>query len=331
MVKVAIIGVGKMGQRHLENWLQISNIDVVGIVGRDLDKLKRLAETYNTTSYLDIRSLLEDQKVEIVDICLPTFLHYEAMKEVIGTDEKVSIVCEKPLCLNEDEAKAILQLSKEKDIQILVGHTLRFDPEYAFLRQQIKQGVVGEVGVVRLSRKTSFPGRWFRDNDKSGGILLDLGIHDLDWLLWTFGDVERVLARHIKQKDDREFDYALIILRMKNGVIVHLELSWGESSLKSSFEIAGKEGLLVGNSDSKEPIQIATKQPNQSSDYLPKELVTESAIYKQLSHFKDCIVNGASPIISIEEAVKAVELAQATIFSARNGVPVYLAEEEVQE
>lgn len=327
MLKVAIVGLGKMGQRHAHAWKKIADTEIVGIVGRNEAKLQLQAEHLETNYYTEISQLLKEQKVDVIDICLSTFLHYETIKAIADIDENIAIICEKPLCLDEQEADKILQLRKEKGVNIFVGHTLRFDPEYMALHEQVSQGAAGKVGVVRMERKTVAPGGWFKDYHKSGGILMDLGIHDLDWLLWTFGPCERVMARTIKQSVDLDFDYALVTIRMKNGVIAHLELSWGADQLQSSVEIAGTEGMLVTNSRENNPIQIHTKEVDLSKNYLPADFIGESPVMAQLKHFKNCITHGEKPRITVEEAIQAVKLARATIHSIQQKNVIYMEEE----
>lgn len=329
MLRVGIIGLGKMGQRHAAAWRNIAGTKLVGIVGRNESKIQMQAEHLETNPYTDIAQLLKEQEVDVIDICLPTFLHYETIKAVADIDENIAIICEKPVCLTEQEANSILQLIKNRGVKIFVGHTLRFDPEYTALHEQIKQGAAGEIGVVRMERKTAAPGGWFKDKDKSGGIVMDLGIHDLDWLLWTFGSCERVMAREIKQSEEAEIQHALITLRMKNGVIAHLELSWGADQLQSSAEIAGKEGLLVTDSRENNPIRIHTREKSESTSYLSDDNIGETPVMTQLKHFKQCILHDEKPEITIEEAIQAVKLARAAIYSSQQENVVFVEEEEL--
>ncbi|MGN8644804.1 Gfo/Idh/MocA family protein [Gracilibacillus sp. HCP3S3_G5_1] len=326
MLKVAVIGLGKMGQRHAEVWDKLENTKIVGLIGRDKSKLSPLTQKWNAAYFPDLKSLLKQEHIDVLDICLPTFLHYETIKAAIQMQEHISIICEKPLCLNVEEAKEIEELSRQKSVQVLVGHILRFDQEYSQLRIHVQERAVGEVGVVRLSRKTSYPSSWFSNHEKSNGIIMDLGIHDLDWLLWTFGDVERVMARHIIQTEERSFEYALITLRMKNGVIAHLELSWGADSLQTSAEIAGNEGLLVASSDNKEGVHIQIPNVDKRAGYLSADLACEPPIQIQLRHFRDCILEGKTPIITLNEAVQSIKIAEAAITSANLGQVIYVEE-----
>ncbi|KKI89034.1 hypothetical protein WQ54_27785 [Bacillus sp. SA1-12] len=328
MLKVAVIGIGKMGQRHLEKWSQIGGCKIVGIVGRNPDKVTDLGLTYNAQPFTSLEDLVNAVEVDVVDICLPTHLHFEFIKQ--AAEAKKQIICEKPLALNAVEAKAIIEICEKQNVQLFVGQTLRFSSEYAQAHQQVKRGAIGKPGVIRLSRGTAYPNgsdSWYTDANKSGGILLDLGIHDFDWLIWTFGDVKKVFAKHIKKQvnSGRVLDYALVTLRMKDGAIAHVELSWAKNALEASFELAGDKGMIISNQD-RSPIKVTLKDEFNETGALVNNPIGESPILQQLRHFKECITDGKTPLVTPEDALKAIEVAEAAIRSASTGQPVNLIE-----
>jgi predicted dehydrogenase len=332
MLRIAVIGLGKMGQRHLEAWSCLDKCEVVGLVGRDTNKLHTLGSDFNAKVFTSLKDLFNQVEVDVVDICLPTYLHYPYVKQVAEAGKHV--ICEKPLGMNGEESRAILDICEQQNVQLYVGQTLRFDAEYVHAHNQVKHGVIGNPGVVRLSRGTAYPygkDSWYEDDSKSGGILLDLGIHDFDWLIWTFGDVERVMAQHVKREleDGRKLSYALVTLKMKHGTIAHVELSWAKTRLETSFEIAGKNGLIVSNSMENQPIRFTNWETSTKPTYLSNNIVEDSPILRQLEHFKGCILEGNIPIVTAEEAIQAVEVAEAAIQSAATGQPVNLVERKV--
>ncbi|HLR62139.1 MAG TPA: Gfo/Idh/MocA family oxidoreductase [Lentibacillus sp.] len=323
MLKIALTGLGNIGRMHLEQWDKMDECEVVGITGRNQEKAKRMAEEFNTTFFPDLQNLLNSVEVDAVDICLPTFLHYQSAKEAAESGKHV--VCEKPLGLNVKESKEIVDLCKRQNVQLYVGHTLRFFPEYVNAHEQIKSGAIGKTGVVRLSRGTPFPGKdgsWYADSDKSGGVVYDLGIHDFDWLIWTFGDVKRVMAKQVKNDAGERVDYTLVTLRMGNGTVAHVELSWAKTELETSFEIAGEKGMLVNTSQDSQPLIVQAEEDDGEESYLPESLVGDPPLYAQLKHFKNCILHGEEPIITGDDAFKAVKTAAAVNQSIKKNQPV---------
>jgi predicted dehydrogenase len=109
---------------------------------------------------------------------------------------------------------------------------LRFFPEFRRMHDLVQEGRVGQPALARMSRASAYPrgsDNWQNDMASSGGVLFDMGIHDLDWLLWTFGPAKRVYARGLYQQGLPFVDYALTTLRFENNVMAHVESSWAET------------------------------------------------------------------------------------------------------
>ncbi|MFC0470398.1 Gfo/Idh/MocA family protein [Halalkalibacter kiskunsagensis] len=332
MLKVVVVGTGVMGCLHLNTWSHQSGVKIVGIIGRNNEKRDELAETYACGSLETLQELL-NVDVDVIDICLPTYLHEESIKE--ASKYCKHIICEKPLALNVDSCRSIIDVCKEQKIQLFVGQVLRFFPEYVDAWRKVKEGAIGEPGVVRLSRGAPFPrgkDAWYGDQSKSGGVILDLGIHDFDWLRWTFGEVERVMARKkVIIRENHPIEYALVMLRMTNGTIAHVELSWSKLEFEASFELAGKKGMISYNSNESKPIQMQLLEEEKELLPLivPTSILERSPLDRQLAHFKECIEKGEEPIVSYNDALKSVEIAEAAITSVRLGKPVFLKQSEV--
>lgn len=318
-----------MGKLHLDTWSKMNTVNNVGILGRDKEAVDQLSETYKCSSFTDFDELLNTD-VDVIDICLPTYLHKEYVKK--AAQKGKHIICEKPLALDQNECNEVLEICQKCNVQLFVGHTLRFFPEYKQAHDQIARGLIGKPGVVRLSRGGPYPqGRnsWYHDEVKSGGILLDLGIHDFDWVRWTFGEVERVFAKqvHRKGQDGNPIEYALVTFRMQSGTIVHLELSWAKKEFESSYEIAGSKGMTVHNHQESKPIKLNLVNDgvqNSVDVAVPETIAAKTPLQLQLEHFINCLENDEQPLVSAEDAMKAVEIAVAAIESVKSGQPVSL-------
>lgn len=328
-MKIGVVGTGTMGKLHLDAWIKMKAVTISGILGRDKKLVDQLAEKYNSNAYMEYEELLNTD-IDVIDICLPTYLHKEFVTKAAQLGKH--IICEKPLAINPDECREILEICQKYNVQLFVGHTLRFSPEYKQAHDQVKRGVIGEPGVVRLARGGPSPlGRdsWYQDQEKSGGVILDLGIHEFDWVRWTFGEVERVMAKKVKRKlqDGDHIEFALVTLRMQSGTIAHIELSWAKKTFASAFEIAGNKGMLKHNDLESYPIKLnITNKGEQNSTgvVVPKSIGTKSPLQLQLEHFTKCLENDEKPIISAEDAIKAVEIAVAAMESVKSGQPVSL-------
>lgn len=338
MIKIAVVGgTGKMGGRHLEAFSRIENAKVVGIVGRNKSRLKEIAETYDILPFTSLEELLHETEVDVIDICTPTHAHEKFAIE--AAKAKKHVICEKPLGLSKDEAKKIIDECGLQGVKLFVGHTLRFFPEYADARKQVQNGAIGTPGVVRLNRGGPHPGErgiWYGDETLSGGVFLDLGIHDFDWLRWTFGEVERVMARHVKRSGEEggALEFGLAILVMEDGTIAHVESSWAEPAFEASFELAGSLGMITYNSTESFPVRLhIRKQATEplTGAAVPKNVLKKDPYERMLEHFIDCLQGKCEPVITANDALKAIEVAEAVTQSARTGEPVQLLDKGVTQ
>jgi predicted dehydrogenase len=168
------------------------------------------------------------------------------------------------------------------------------------------------------------------EHEKSGGMMQDLMIHDFDYARWVAGDVVKVFAKNIVFSTDLtpNFDHAMVILTHKNGTISHIEGSWAmpKPIFRTSFEIAGSEGLITYNSKTATPIHFAlhkTTEDDQSVG-LPGMPMLESPYTTQIKEFYSNILNNTPSRISAEDSLAAVQIARAAIESAKTGKAIKL-------
>ncbi|MFC4619534.1 Gfo/Idh/MocA family protein [Camelliibacillus cellulosilyticus] len=331
-LKVAVIGLGTMGKVHTNMWSNIPQAELVAVHSLDVEKMKAVAARYGAAPVQQIEELLASD-VDVVDICLPTYLHKPYI--IKAAEAGKHVISEKPLGLNAREAESIIQVCEKYGVSLFVAQVVRFFPEYAAVKEQIADGRIGKPGVVRLSRGGAAPigwENWYADDAKSGGLILDSMIHDFDWLRWTFGDVKRVMARCVSQSStDGHRAYALVTLRMEDGTIGHVEGTWAHQTFKTSFEIAGDQGMLAYDSQESAPLEVSLHSDEngavKAGVSVPESPLNESPYQRELAHFADCLLTGKTPIVTAYDALKAVEISEAAIASAMSGRPVELENE----
>jgi predicted dehydrogenase len=209
----------------------------------------------------------------------------------------------------------------------MIGHVLRFSPEYRTAKQLVDDGRLGRVGTVRLIREGVAPfwSPWFGDKTRSGGVVLDLAIHDLDWLLWTFGDAERVYAKIASPEQGLPGEHAFVSVRMKSGVIAHVTGSWAQpDGFRSFLEMAGTGGVVTLDSADTNAIRTTVRGEERPVHSVASPLEPDGYT-NELQHFIDCIESGADPLVSGEQAAKSLQLALAAIRSAESGQVVTLS------
>ena len=331
-MKVGIAGVGAMGGTHARAWTQ-TPARIVGFVAEKFEHARAMAGKYGAKAYPDLASILPD--VGVVDICTPTYLHHDMVLQAAAAG--VDIICEKPLARTVAEGREMIDACRAAGVKLLVAHVLRFFPEYVRAKEAVDAGQVGEVAVVRLQRDVFRPRKlddnWFLDFERSGGMILDLMIHDFDYARWVAGDVTRVFCKHIGDPKISPGDHALAILTHANGAISHIEGSWAypPPTFRTQFEIAGSGGLLVHNSDASAPIAAYWHKGDDDAAGevpVPASPLLESPYVTQLKAFYDHLTMGAPIPVAAEDALAALEIALAAIESVESGKAVVIAKED---
>ncbi|RJE89740.1 gfo/Idh/MocA family oxidoreductase [Paenibacillus sp. 1011MAR3C5] len=322
-MKVAVLGCGGMGAIHAGIYASLANVQLTGVCDANRQLADTLAEQTGTVAYYSFDDMLANADFDAVSIALPTYLHKEYTLE--AAKARKHIICEKPIALSLEDAREMMNACEENNVRLFVGHVVRFFPDYIHLKQTLDSGKLGRPAVAHASRIGAHPGSWFHDEKLSGGVIVDLMIHDLDFLRSCFGEVESIYALNAKQE---ELDYALVTLRFENGTIANVEANWGyPGPFHTKAEIAGSAGIVRANSLKSSSLQIVKNKA--SSDSTGSVVIPGSPGYRspyelQLEHFIRSIEDGSEPIVTAADAYKALELALYARESAATGKAVYL-------
>jgi predicted dehydrogenase len=241
------------------------------------------------------------------------------------------IICEKPIALSLQDAAEMIKVCKQNNVSLFVGHVVRFFPEYVQMKRQIDEGSIGRLGVAHAKRIGSHPGDirpWYREEGLSGGVVLDLMVHDIDFMRWTAGEVRSVFGLH-KQND--RVDYATATLVFESGAVANLEAYWGyPGAFTTAAEFAGSGGVIRSDRSTSKSLQV--RKPAAASSNGPFVEVPESPGYespyeKELRHFIECIRDNREPVVTAEDAYKALEIALAVVDSIQTGKVVMVGQD----
>lgn len=330
MKRVGIVGVGNIGRWHVARWKQLP-VEVVGYYDILPEASETAQATFGGKIFDGLDALLAE--VDIVDVCTPTHVHQEGVLAAAAAGK--AIVCEKPLARHINIAEEMIAACEKAGVPLFVAQVVRFFPQFAKAKELLDAGRVGSPGVIRTVRAGSVPyGRedsWFMNYDESGGVIMDVGIHDLDFAQWCFGDVERVFGRGLGTPDSKIGDHALISLRFKNGAVGHVECSWShpKGHFLTRYEIAGDGGLMEWNSQEDLPVRAMFSKTDetvksatliQGSPLFPED----DPYFKELEHFLDCLENNKPFRVTPRDGLMAVKTSLAAMASIRTGKPVDL-------
>src|SRR5215212_4407288 len=318
-MRVGLVGAGFMGGVHLSAYAGIPEVEVVGVADARIEAAVAGAEIVGARPYASYEELVSAQDVEVVDVCLPTAFHRDLALRAAG--EGRHVILEKPIARTIEDAQEILEAFSGDGPRLFVGHVVRFFPEYVGIKEKIEAGDLGTIGVVRTSRRSPFLlgwNDWYADWRVSGGVLLDLVIHDFDFLRWALGEVERVYARGMLGHEYNRLDYALVTLRFEGGAIAHLEGQWGyPGPFNYSIEVAGSRAMVAADSTGPAPVRLlgGTKDTGESPDVI----VGKSPFQTELEHFIRCAATDDEPIVDAHDALEALRIGHAAIESVKTG------------
>lgn len=331
MIKIALIGAGYVGEIHVNAYKQIKNVEIVAVVDKVEEKGIKLAESLKAKYYKNIDELLKNDSVDCVDICVPTFLHHEIVLK--AADAGKNIFCEKPLALSLAEADEMIKVINTKKVKAMVGHVLRFWPEYVKVKEYIDSGMLGKPLIVfceRLAVTADWrQGNWDTNEKYSGGVTLDLHIHDLDYLIWLLGKPTIVKAQGIYDPINKEaggFVHIFSSFKFKNGAIAFAEGGWRFKGafpftmvLRILCEKGTVEWIFRAGKNIEERSQQAKIKIYKNDDLIEiLEAENKDAFLAELSYFIECIEKN-KPIknANFEDGRASLEVALATVKSAK--------------
>ncbi|MCA1716805.1 MAG: Gfo/Idh/MocA family oxidoreductase [Actinobacteria bacterium] len=321
-MRVGVIGAGFIGAIHLGAYANMPEVEVVGVADALPEIAAAGAAVIGTRAYSSYEDLVSAEEVDVVDVCLLTSYHRDLALKVARDGKHV--ILEKPIARSLEDAEAIIEAFDGSSQRLFVGHVVRFFPEYVRIKEMIDAGELGTVGVARTSRRSPFLtgwNDWYADWRMSGGVLLDLVIHDFDFLRWTLGEVERVYARGVLGREYNRLDYALITLRFEGGAIAHVEGQWGyPGPFNYSIEVAGSRAMVTADSTGPEPVRLlgGATGPAESPDVI----TGKSPFQTELEHFIRCAATDEEPIVGAQDAYEALKIGHAAIESVKTGRPV---------
>ena len=193
MLKVGLIGCGFMGSMHANCYKNLEGATITAVADLRDGKAHAIADDFGAKIYKTGMEMIEKEELDIIDICLPTYLHAE---HALAAMNKVKyLFIEKPVTLTLAEGKALLEAAAKTGCQVQVGQVIRFWDEYVELQKIIAEGSLGKVVNANFRRISPVPTwgweNWLSDVSKSGGAAQDLHIHDIDYVLSVFGKPQR--------------------------------------------------------------------------------------------------------------------------------------------
>lgn len=241
MMKVAVIGVGSIGQHHARIYRQSPLVDLVGVSDASPERGGRIADLYNVPLYEDYRQLLEVEQPDAVSIAVPTFAHYQVVKDAL--DAGCHVLVEKPIAATIEEGQAMVAMAREAGKVLRVGHVERFNPAIIGLKDKLSQGALGRIFQIHTRRVGPFP-----PHVKDVGVIMDLAVHDVDIMRYLTGsEVIRLYGETKQEIHASHEDVFNGTLRFADNTLGILEINWLTPTKVREISVTGERGMFIAN------------------------------------------------------------------------------------
>ena len=277
-MKAAVIGAGNNGSTHARNLARIEGVAVVGFADPIAEKAAALASELGARPYADHREMLEEAAPEVVFISSPCWLH--AGHAVDCANAGAHIMCEKPMALTLEDCDRMIASARENRVLLMIGQSTRYDPALQELKRIYESGRCGDL-VCAWSTRMSYHRRqpdtpWRMDGDKSGGIVFEWEVHEIDFVCSIGGKVDRVYARTACTREDAPnfMDHFSAVLTFRDGGYGNLEASQscalpmsgrGFVGTGGAAQTQGAGAIRVRTVDMEEPEVLTFERPGKMS------------------------------------------------------------------
>ncbi|MHA1793386.1 MAG: Gfo/Idh/MocA family protein [Promethearchaeota archaeon] len=324
MLRIGVCGFGFMGKTHCESIIRHPGAKLVAVCSKmdDKNEIEKIGAKYHE----DWETLLDCEELDAVIIATPTFTHAELSIQAISRG--LHVFLEKPMEINLEKCRDILDASEKQGVKLGMGHVLRFDPQYISIKNQVESGVVGEPKMVRCTRRGAAPSwsNWFFDESKSGTVILDLSIHDIDYTCWIAGKIPSRVAAVASPLNSHEgsiFGVSHVTLEFDGGPsgdasgieLGFCEASWAAKDsfpFSTSVEVSGKVGLLKCEIPGKHALETFSRD---SMAY--QNVYDESPYFAEVADFIEAINLDRAPKVSGDEGMATVKICLAALESAK--------------
>lgn len=325
MLNVAVIGVGMMGRHHVRILDELKNSNLVAISDIDERRVKELARKYHVNPYTDYKEMLKEENIDAVSIAVPTTLHARVAIDCIREGKHVLI--EKPIASTVKDGEKIVDEARKHRVKLMVGHVERFNPIVQKLKKMIENNEFGDIHFITTTRIGPFSKR-----TRDVGVVTDLATHDFDVIRFLTGrEPKKIFATILKGIKTRFEDLADVMLFFDKNLRANVEVNWISHEKIRELLLIGSDAMARVDYIKQEMRVIESSKAfkqEKFSDHLLEVISSEERRIKlgkeeplriELDHFIKSIENDNEPIVSGEDGIKAVKIANIAIESGRLG------------
>ncbi len=351
-VRIGIIGCGGIANgKHMPSLKKVPNVEMVAFCDIVVERAEKAKQDYGTPDaavYEDYRKLLEDKTIDVVHVCTPNRAHSFITVDALEAGKHV--MCEKPMAINSEEAKKMLDAAKRTGKTLTIGYQNRQTPSSLYLKQEALQGTFGDIYYARAValRRRAVPtwGVFLNEHEQGGGPLIDIGTHALDLTLWIMDNYKpkycvgttyhklngmKNQANAWGDWDPEKFtveDAAFGFVVMENGATISVESSWALNSLCTMEATTIFSGTLAGG-DNINGARVNGVRLGRRYDFSPDlnsggvafydGINNDDASAVEATQWINALRNGTSPCVLPEQAYTVTRILEGIYESARTG------------
>jgi scyllo-inositol 2-dehydrogenase (NAD+) len=333
-LNVGVIGLGRLGRVYARDLAgRVPETRLVAVADPLGNLAKEIAEEFDVAkSFTDPLALIDEPTVDAIVIVTPTHLHREHV--IAAANSGKPTFCEKPPALSLAEVQQMKDAIAKSGVFFQMGFMRRFDPGYAAAKKQIEGGRIGQPLVFKATSRDPFrPSLEYANPASSGGMLLDMGIHDFDLARWFMGDVKSVFAigatiAYPELATVGDIDNAITSLTFTSGKLGVVDLTRsGIYGYDISTEILGLEGTIRIGYLRETPIMVMTKANGVSHDTVPYFMERfRDAYTNQLQNFAQNVLKSQPAPVTIDDGMEALRVGIAATRARESGATVTVAE-----
>ena len=300
MLKVGLVGVGGISGAHIPAWEEMADAELVALCDIRPERMEKFEDK---RCYTDFDEMLANEELDILDICLPTYLHADFA--VKAMEKGINVITEKPISLKEEDIDRVYKTAEKNNVKFMVAQVLRFWPEYELLKEIYETKKYGKLLSGTMTRLGCYPkwswDGWMMDEKRSGLVPFDLHIHDLDFMVYAFG-MPKVAHQFRSKLPDQDF---ISISYDFGDFQINSEASWYATCYPFTAEFRFQfENAIVANENGKmlihlrddERIDLSEAAEGETGDInLPKS----DAYANEIRYFADCVINN-TPVEKVQ-------------------------------
>jgi len=319
MLKVGLIGCGFMGGMHSACYNVIEGVQVTAVADVRAEKAQEIAKLHGAQIFSTGVELIENADVDVIDICLPTYLHTE--HAVMAMKKGRNVFLEKPVCLTKEEGELLLKTQKETGAIVQVGQVIRMWDEYMWLKEAADSGKFGKIHSAVFNRLSSYPTwaweGWLHDGEKSGSAALDMHIHDVDFMRYLMGEPESLTSQ--ATRDDNGMIEQIFTSFKYADAVASVECSWHypvDFPFTATFRVMFDKATVVNDANGlnvyykdggKEKVEIESSY--EGNNDIGGNISSLGGYYNELKYFVNKLNAGEEPVVApLCEGIKSVEL-----------------------